>query len=176
MLKEIEEFEDYQISDDGRVWSKKSNKWLKPNMDSGGYFFVCLCKYGVVYHKLIHRLVAETFIPNPDNKNEIDHINTLKNDNRISNLRWATRKDNMNNTITKQKMIGRKHSEQAKKKMSEVSPKKTVYQYTLDGKLVKIWVSTNECGRNGFNQSHVWACCKGKRKTHKGFKWSYNKI
>lgn len=53
---------------------------------------------------------------------------------------------------------------------------KPVYQYTLDGKLVKIWSSTRECERNGFNQGLVSECCNGKRKSHKGYKWSYNPL
>ena len=53
---------------------------------------------------------------------------------------------------------------------------KKVYQYTLDGELVKIWSSTAECGRNGFFQSHIGACCRGERKTHKGYKWSYKPL
>lgn len=53
---------------------------------------------------------------------------------------------------------------------------KRVFQYTLDGKLVKIWSSTNEAGRNGFNQGNVVSCCNGKLKTHKGFLWSYEKL
>lgn len=59
-----------------------------------------------------------------------------------------------------------------KEKMS-VSHMKQVYQYTLDGELVRIWKSTLECGYNGFNQGHVAACCRGDEKKHKGFKWSY---
>ena len=54
--------------------------------------------------------------------------------------------------------------------------KKEVYQYTLDGELVKIWSSTNECGRNGYNQGHISKCCNGKRQKHKGYKWSYNPL
>ena len=50
---------------------------------------------------------------------------------------------------------------------------KQVYQYLLDGTLVKIWPSTSECGKNGYCQSHVGACCRGERKTHKGYRWSY---
>ncbi len=61
-------------------------------------------------------------------------------------------------------------SEEQKVKIS-----KKVYQYTLDGKLVKVWDSTCECGRNGFSQGHIGACCRGERKTHKGYKWSYTK-
>ena len=59
-------------------------------------------------------------------------------------------------------------SEETKNKMS-----KQVAQYTLDGELVKVWISANECGRNGFDQGNVSACCQGKRKTHNGFIWKY---
>lgn len=58
-------------------------------------------------------------------------------------------------------------------KLEIESQKKVVYQYTKDGKLVKVWESTMECGRNGFNHCHVSSCCNGKRKTHKGCIWSY---
>lgn len=53
---------------------------------------------------------------------------------------------------------------------------KTVYQYTLDGELVKIWPSATECGRNGFYQGHITDCCNGKRKSHKGYRWSYEPL
>lgn len=53
---------------------------------------------------------------------------------------------------------------------------KQVYQFTLEGKLVREWPSTAEVGRNGFNQGHVASCCNGKLKTHKGYKWSYEPL
>ena len=174
MLKEIEEFEDYQISDDGRVWSKKSNKWLKSYMDRGGYFFVCLYKDGVNHNKRVHRLIAEAFIPNPDNKPCIDHINTVKTDNRVENLRWVSYKENNNNPITM-----KKYCETHKGKNFIKKKLKTVYQYTLDGKLVKKWKSATDAelkGLKGFTNSGISMCCRGKLKKHKGFKWSYNSI
>ena len=74
-------------------------------------------------------------------------------------------------------MLGKKHSEETKKKMSEAhkngKQSKKVLQLSLDGELIREWDSTMECGRNGFNQSSVAACCRGERKTHKGFKWCY---
>ena len=69
-----------------------------------------------------------------------------------------------------------KHSEKAKQKMSDAKPKKQVYQYTLDGELVKIWPSTAECGRNGFNSGHISQCCNGKKKKYKGYRWSYTPL
>lgn len=69
---------------------------------------------------------------------------------------------------------GKHHSEETKNKIMKTKGKK-VYQYTLDGKLVNIWNSTKECGRNGFCQTRVAACCRGEYgcKTYKGYKWSY---
>ena len=53
---------------------------------------------------------------------------------------------------------------------------KKVYQYTTDGELVKVWNSTIECGNNGYNNSLVASCCRGLRKTHKGYRWSYEPL
>ena len=70
-------------------------------------------------------------------------------------------------------------SEGTKKKLSEShmgntsAPRKKVYQYTMDGELVKVWESTNECGRNGFSQGIISECCNGKRKYHKNYIWKY---
>ena len=74
-------------------------------------------------------------------------------------------------------MLGKKHSEETKKKMSEAhkngKQSKKVLQLSLSGELIREWSSTSECGRNGFKQSSVAACCRGERKTHKGFRWEY---
>ena len=59
--------------------------------------------------------------------------------------------------------------------LHSVERSKQVYQYTLSGELVKVWNSTMECGRNGYHQGHVTSCCRGELKTHKGYKWSYEK-
>lgn len=121
---DIKNFDNYQITDDGRVWSKKTNKYLKPSKDRRGYYFVFIRdNNGKYMNKRIHRLIAEAFIPNPDNKQYIDHINTIKTDNRICNLRWCTLKENNNNPISKQKLVdyftGCKLSDEHKKKISE---------------------------------------------------------
>lgn len=160
---DIKGFENYQITDDGRVWSKKNNKWLKPK-NSNGYLIVRLYKHNHSKFVLIHRLVAEHFIPNPDNKPCVDHIIPVSEggtDN-VNNLRWCTAKENVNNPISKERR--------------RLSKCKNVCQYTLDDKLIKIWESTKECGRNGFNQGHIAECCRGERQKHKGYKWSYLKI
>jgi hypothetical protein len=91
---EIEGFPDYLIYDDGRVYSKKRNIFLKEQKTKLNYRFVWL--NGKI--KTIHRLVAEHYIPNPENKKEVDHKNRDRSDNRLENLRWATRIENSENT------------------------------------------------------------------------------
>jgi hypothetical protein len=65
---------------------------------------VYLCKDGKSKNRKVHRLVAEAFIPNTENGTSIDHINTLKDDNRVENLRWCTPKENSNNPLTRKRM------------------------------------------------------------------------
>jgi hypothetical protein len=103
---EIQGFSDYLIYPDGRVFSKKSNKYLK-STKCLGYEHVKL--YDNENEKVfkIHRLVAIHYIDNPDNKPEVDHINRIRDDNRVENLRWATRSENAKNTtIRKDNTIG----------------------------------------------------------------------
>ncbi len=96
---EINNYTEYLIYEDGRVWSKKSNKFLKPGTNSRGYKHINLYKEGKRTNPLIHRLVALHYIPNPENKKCVDHINRIKTDNRVENLRWATDSENQRNTI-----------------------------------------------------------------------------
>lgn len=123
---DIKGWEQYQVTDDGRVWSKYYNKWLKPCVDRYGYPQIHIQQDGKLRVVPVHRLVAEAFIPNPDNKPCVDHINTEKTDNRVENLRWCTHKENCNNPLTKEHKSGNNHplygkhlSEETKRKMSE---------------------------------------------------------
>lgn len=114
--KDIKGYEGkYQVSNLGRVRSLDreynnhgtmvpiKGKVLSFN-NCRGYSLVTLCKDSKCYKAKVHRLVAEAFIPNPDNKPCIDHINIDRADNRVENLRWCTGEENMNNPITKSKI------------------------------------------------------------------------
>ena len=195
----------YQVSNLGRVRSVEREIYKSNNVKqiskssilkfekSKGYNYVHLFKNGTRKRIAVHRLVAEAFILNPNNLPEVDHINTIRDDNRVENLRWVTHKENMNNELTKLNigksvtnenngMYGKHHSEETKNKMSEIAKKgkdnpKSVKVVQLDkntNELIKIWNSINEAQRKeGYQARCICACCKGKRKTHKGYKWMY---
>lgn len=95
----------YEVSDDGAVRSKRAGKILKPANDKYGYLYYVLCVNGERKTVKAHRLVATAFVPNPDNKPAVDHINGIKTDNRACNLRWVTNKENINNPVTLPKHI-----------------------------------------------------------------------
>ena len=95
---EIEDYPNYLIYPEGRVWSKiGKGRFLKHTVNQDGYHQVGLCRDGKQKKFKVHRLVAQAFIPNPDNKPEVDHINRIRHDNRLENLRWVTSLENGQN-------------------------------------------------------------------------------
>ena len=95
-MKDIKGYEGlYAVTSCGRVWSYKSNKFLKPHDNGRGYHQVDLRKDGKRKHFYIHRLVAEAYIPNPNGDNTVDHIDGDKSHNYLNNLQWLSRKDNV---------------------------------------------------------------------------------
>lgn len=97
IMRDIKGYEgEYAITSCGRVWSYKSNKFLKPGNHRDGYLVVGLCKYGKRHNAFIHRLVAEAYIQNTDNLNEINHKDEVKTHNWISNLEWCDHSYNIN--------------------------------------------------------------------------------
>lgn len=95
---DIINYPNYLIYDDGKVWSKKSNKFLKPSPNSGGYLqLVLYTGDGIKHSNKIHKLIGKHYIPNPENKLCIDHINGNITDNRLENLRWVNRQENSQN-------------------------------------------------------------------------------
>ena len=178
----------YEVSNLGRIRSLdklvkgrkgteyiKKGKILKQIKHVNGYMKIGLTKDGKRKTFLVHRLVAEAFISNPENKPYIDHINTIKDDNRVENLRWATASENQYNeltTIKKKEYKGEKCYWYGKS--GEDNPRsKKVVQFNLDGSIVKIWDSASQTEEFGFLLSKVTACCRKERKTHKKYKWMY---
>ena len=134
MKKQIEDFDSYSVDKQGNVHSTKGKgRILAPRQNRGGYFSVSLRRHKKSHSKKIHRLVALAFLPNPKNKSDVNHKNGIKTDNRVENLEWMTRAENMQHAVnsglkicseeTKRKISkalkGHKHSEETKRKIGD---------------------------------------------------------
>ena len=194
--KDIKGYEGiYQVSSEGRVRSLNridnnnhplKGVILKPYISNSGYLLVGLYKQQKRDRKLLHRLVAEAFIPNPENKPEIDHINTIKTDNTVflnedgsinyekTNLRWTTRKENINNPLTKTKMQINARKPSKGKYGKKHHRSKPIIQYDKEGNFIKEWDCANDVERVlGISNKHIGSVCLGKRKSCGGYIWKY---
>jgi len=163
----------YQISNQGRVKSceryvKKRNggqkfigeRYMKLFYCPGGYLEVLLTKNSVVKPKLIHRLVAEAFLDNPNNYPQVNHRDEDKSNNHVDNLEWCTPKYNANYGTRNEKM--------------SLAFRKPVLQKDMQGNIVKRWDYIKQIyDETGMDQSLIIQCCKGRREKYKGFKWEY---
>ena len=152
----------YEVSNLGRVKRLKKDKEfiLKPIINKFGYLHVSLSKNNIVKNYRIHRLVAETFIPNPDNKPDVDHINTIRTDNRVENLRWVTKQENQNNELTRSHLRNNRITK--------------VVQLDLNGELIKIWDGAVDVEKDlNVSRMPIGQCCRGERKTYKGYIWMF---
>ena len=172
----------YLISSFGRLKSfrKSSPKILKGCINSNGYTV-----YGLTSdsgeHKIFyaHRLVATAFIPNPENKPEVDHIVPISEGggNEVGNLRWVTSFENTHNVITSRKSSEAKRGRALNKDhvevLREVNTKDSVVGIHIKTGDIIEFMSSEEARRNGYY--HVSACCRGKRGSSGGYKWYYHK-
>ena len=166
----------YKVSNWGRILNLNykrtgKSKLMKPGDNGYGYLKVDLSKNGETKTCYVHRLIAETFLENPENKPEVNHKDEDKTNNFVflnedgsvdkekSNLEWVWHIDNINHGT---------RTERSAKTQS-----KPVLQLSLSGELIREWPSVNECGRNGFDKGAVCKCCNGKQKTYKGFRFMY---
>ena len=174
----------YQVSNLGRFKNlnyRNTGKaeLLNPGTNKDGYLQVCLSKNGEYKMCLVHRLIAETFLPNPENKPYINHkiegdkgkkINMVifNEDGTVNKERttieWCTPKENND--------YGTRNERVAKANTNGIRSK-PVLQLSLSGDLIREWPSVGECGRNGFNKGAVAACCRGEKPQYKGFRWEY---
>lgn len=173
--EKIKNFPDYKINKEGEVITThylhhNIIKKLKPRKSKNGYYSVYLYKDGKGYSKLIHRLVAETFIPNPKKLSQVNHINGDKTNNNINNLEWISPANNIRHAI-KNNLINRDKLLNTTKIMSQ-NNKKTVLQFDLEGEFIAEYNSAKEAAMLN-NLSNVGACCRGKYKTAGGYIWRY---
>ena len=171
--KDIDGYEGlYQVSNLGRVKSLNYNRTKKEKVLKGvrkpfGHLRVMLC--GKLFS--VHRLVAEAFIPNDENKPFIDHINGIPSDNRVENLRWCTQSENLRNPIAIAKL--KSHPSKLKGRTDSLCPNsKAVTQFDKQGNFIKSWNSQAEAARQlNIKQSDISRCVNGKRNYCGGFIW-----
>ena len=166
----------YEVFEDGRIWSYKTNRFLKPETTKCGYQQVALSdNEGKIKMYLVHRVVYEavTGEPIPEGM-QINHRNEIKTANMITNLELMTPKQNSNYGTRNERMSNNKNRSKAISKANTNNTKlsKQVGAFK-NGELVMKFASTMEAKRQGFHQGNVAACCRGERNTHKGFEWRY---
>ena len=162
----------YRVSTMGRVkclnWNKTGKEKILKHCLKNGYSIVYVDRKP----QYLHRLVLSSFIPNPQNKPCIDHINTDRTDCRIENLRWVTYSENNSNPITRKRMSENSYSLGRFGKESPTS--KPIIQLTIGGIFVKKWDCARDVDRElGISFSTISACLRGKTKTAGGYKWKY---
>ena len=181
-----ETYEGFEVSNWGRIKSLNyrhtgKSKLMSPIKDKDGYFKLQLWKNRKRKTCLVHRLVAETFLENPENKPQVNHKIEGKKGKKINmvifnedgsvnkektTIEWVTAKEN-NNYATRKERVA--------KALTNGKLSKSILQFTLDGDFIREWESISECGRNGFDKGAVWRCCNGKLPHYKGFRWEYKK-
>lgn len=148
----------YKISNMGQVFSLRSNRCLSQHPVKGGYLLVKLPP-GKKRLWLVHRLVAMTFIPNPDNLPEVNHKDENATNNHVENLEWCTRKYNAHYGTALQRMAA-----------TNSKPVKQI----KDGEVVRIYESIKAAGEAcGFDRGNISKCCTGKSHTYKGYEWQF---
>lgn len=149
----------YLVSNLGNIWSVINGKLLNPSVSSG-YKYVTLSHEGKKYKNNIHRLVAITFIANPNNLEYVNHKNGDKFDNRLENLEWTTPSGN---------------KQHATDTLGADGPRVGVYQYSLDGtEFIAHYDSIAEAARQtGTSQTGITDACRGKYNMSGGFTWRY---
>lgn len=147
----------YAITSCGKVWSYRRQKFLTPFYNTKGYLKVDLWKNGKVKTFSVHRLVAEAYIPNPDNLPQVNHKDECKTNNCLQNLEWCDCKYNINYGTGIERAAN--------------SRKKPILQFDLNGNFIREWECTADIGREV--SGHICNCLKGRKPTAYGYIWKY---
>ena len=159
--KPVVGFEEYySVSDNGQVWSIRRHRVLIPKIDRYGYEVVGLSINGKVYHRTVHRLVAQAFLPNPYNLATVNHINEDKTDNRSVNLEWMSPADNDNHGTRNERM-------------ADTKCRLPVEQVFSDGTTIRYKGVKDASRKTGIHRCDIALCCKNIRKTAGGYEWRY---
>lgn len=166
IMKKIEQFPNYIISESGEIVNITNGRKINPFINNLYYrvnLFVSKTEKKMCY---LHRLMAETFIPNPENKKEVNHIDGNKLNNSLNNLEWVTRIENSQHSYK----YGLQRAKRGKNNMKH----KKVIQYNLNGEEIKVWDCVMDIQRElGFPSGGISNSCLGKNKTSYGYKWKY---
>ncbi|ASZ71935.1 HNH endonuclease [Lactococcus phage 96403] len=154
----IDGFEEYEVSNLGKVRNMKNGRILKPSLNNYGYLIHCLYGCDKKKNLLLHRIIATAFIDNPEEKPQVNHIDENKLNNDLSNLEWCTGRENI---------IHGTRTKRAAEKLS-----KKVVQLDLNDNVLNEFESMRQAEREtGASVSHISHCCNGKRKSAGGYKW-----
>lgn len=173
--KDIKGYEGlYQVSDRGNVKSifykrTRNEIILKQCNHFNGYYQVCLCFKKKRKTHLVHRLVCNAFLDNPENKKTVNHKNGNKTDNRLENLEWNTYSENETHSY---RILGKKNHMLGKSHINHFS--KPILRYTIHGVYIDEFLGTHEAFKaTGIHRGNINQCCKGKRNHAGGFIWKY---
>lgn len=164
----IKDYPKYEITETGLVRNKRTKRILKPILLPQGYYVVSMYDNKLKYKQCyMHRLTAETFLPNPECKQTINHKDGVKTNNTITNLEWATYSENC------------KHAYDTGLKKPTIQDMSHTYrkveQYSLDNTFIKLWDSISEAARAiNAPPTHICRVCAGRRKSTRGYIWRYS--
>ena len=158
----------YRVSNQGRVFDILRDKFISIYQKPKGYLCCCLRKDNREHMKNVHRIVAESFIPNPDKKSQVNHINGIKSDNRSINLEWVTPSEN---GLHRYRILGIDNRTKGK---PLVKNWKKVIQMDLSGTVINEFESMRAAAcETGAPYAMISEVCHNRRNKAGGFKWRF---